>query len=93
VIIGENHSFDNVFATYRPPGHQHILNLMSEGIINPDGSPGPNFGKAAQLKASDKGAFSLTPTITGKYATLPAPNTTYVSKACDGLAGNSADTR
>ena len=21
VIIGENHSFDNVFATYRPPGH------------------------------------------------------------------------
>ena len=93
MIIGENHSFDNVFATYRPPGHQYILNLMSEGIINPDGSPGPNFGKAAQLKASDKGAFSLTPTITGKYATLPAPNTTYMSKACDGLAGNSADTR
>jgi phospholipase C len=23
VIIGENHSFDNVFATYQPPGRQH----------------------------------------------------------------------
>ena len=31
VIIGENHSFDNVFATYQPPGQQHIWNLMSEG--------------------------------------------------------------
>jgi acid phosphatase len=93
VIIGENHSFDNVFATYQPPRHQQIRNLLSEGIINANGSPGPNFGKAAQLKASDTHAYSVTPTITGKYATLPAPNTTYVSNTCDGLPGNSADTR
>jgi acid phosphatase len=93
VIIGENHSFDNIFATYRPPGHQHIANLLSKGIINANGTPGPYFAKAAQVTATDTGNFSLTPAITGKYATLPPPNTTYVSKACDGLPGNSADTR
>jgi acid phosphatase len=93
VIIGENHSFDNVFATYRPPDRQHIRNLLSEGIINASGSRGPNFAKAAQVKATDTGTYTLTPKVTGKYATLPAPNTTYVSNACDGLAGNSADTR
>ena len=51
VIIGENHSFDNVFATYQPPGHQKIWNLLSEGIVTKTGAPGPNFGKAAQLTA------------------------------------------
>jgi phospholipase C len=93
VIIGENHSFDNVFATYQPPNHQRIRNLLSEGIINAKGSPGPNFGKAVQLKASDTGTFTLTPKITGKYSPLPQPNTTYVSNACDGQAGDSPDTR
>ena len=29
VIIGENHSFDNVFATYQPPDHRKIWNLLS----------------------------------------------------------------
>jgi phospholipase C len=93
VIIGENHSFDNVFATYQPPNHQHIRSLRSEGIITKDGSAGPNFAKAEQLQATDAGNYTLTPTTTGPYATLPPPNTTYVSNACDGLNGNSPDTR
>jgi len=46
VIIGENHSFDNVFATYKPPRGQQIWNLRSEGIVNANGTPGPNFSKA-----------------------------------------------
>ena len=82
VIIGENHSFDNVFATYQPPGHQHIWNLLSEGIVTKNGSPGPNFAAASQLTASDTKKYTLTPTITGAYTTLPQPNTTYV---CQGL--------
>ena len=53
VIIGENHSFDNIFATYQPPGHQKIWNLLSEGIVTKTGAPGPNFAKAAQLTASN----------------------------------------
>ena len=93
VIIGENHSFDNVFATYRPPGHQHINNLLSEGIVTQKGTPGPDYTSASQLIASDTSKYTLTPTITGSYKTLPAPNTTYVSPACDGLPANTADTR
>jgi acid phosphatase len=93
VIIGENHSFDNIFATYRPPGHQHIQNLLSERVINKDGSPGPNFAKATQLTAREHGTYTLTPKLTGPYTTLPKPNTTFVSSACDGLPGNSTDKR
>jgi phospholipase C len=93
VIIGENHSFDNVFATYRPPGHQKIWNLLSEGIITASGAPGPNFAKAAQLTATNTKTYSLHPKTTGRYKVLPQPNTTYVSKGCDGLNGNSPDTR
>lgn len=93
VIIGENHSFDNVFATYQPPGHQRILNLLSEGIVTSRGTPGPNYTAASQLTAVNTTKYTLTPTITGKYKTLPAPNTTYVSPACDGLPANSTDTR
>ena len=29
VIIGENHTFDNVFATYQPPAGQKVENLLS----------------------------------------------------------------
>ena len=93
VIIGENHSFDSLFATYTPPRRQQIWNLLSEGIVNADGTPGPNFQKAAQLTASDTGAYTLTPPITGQYQTLPQPNTTYVATGCDGLPANSPDTR
>src|SRR5215470_19695702 len=91
IIIGENHSFDNVFATYKPPGRQHIWNLQSKGIVTRDGNPGPNFAKASQETASNTSTYTLRPKITGKYATLPAPDTTYVLSACDGLPGNSPD--
>jgi phospholipase C len=93
VIIGENHSFDNMFATYQPPGHQKIWNLMSEGIVTKTGAPGPNFKQARQLTASNTKTYSLNPKITGAYKALPPPNTTYVSQACDGLPLGGTDTR
>ena len=55
VIIGENRSFDHVFATYVPKGGQKVWNLLSEGIVNADGTPGPNFEKAHQRNAVDYG--------------------------------------
>jgi len=68
VIIGENRSFDHVFATYVPKRGQTVHNLLSEGIIQLDANknaiPGPNFRKAEQLSASDQGrqdAFLLSP--------------------------------
>jgi phospholipase C len=93
VIIGENHSFDNVFATYQAPKGQHVMNLLSEGIVTKSGGLGPNWKKAQQLTASDTKAYSLTPKITGAYTTLPRPNTTYVSPGCDGQTPGSPDTR
>src|SRR5580692_11214224 len=46
VIIGENRSFDHVFATYVPKRGQTGHNLVSEGIIQLDANknaiPGPN---------------------------------------------------
>jgi phospholipase C len=93
VIIGENHTFDNVYATYQPPKGQHIDNLLSEGIVTKNGDPGPNYSQAVQLKATNRRAYSLSPKIKGPYTTLPRPNTTYVSRACDGQKGNTTDKR
>src|ERR1700733_5030351 len=46
VIIGENRSFDHVFATYVPRHGQTVHNLLSEGIIRLDANknaiPGQN---------------------------------------------------
>src|ERR1700761_1694956 len=69
VIIGENRSFDHVFATYVPkPKGETVSNLLSKGIIQLDGNkdaiPGPNFQNAQQLSAQDVGttdAFLLSP--------------------------------
>ena len=69
VIIGENRSFDHVFATYVPqrPGEK-VFNLLSQGIVTLDDNgnaiPGPNFQKAHQSAAKDAGtadAFLLSP--------------------------------
>jgi phospholipase C len=63
VIIGENRSFDHVFATYQPTRREFVWNLLSEEIINADGTPGRNFSRAQQLAATDQApdAFLLNP--------------------------------
>src|ERR1700691_1195470 len=63
VIIGENRSFDHVFATYEPKRGQSVWNLLSEGIVNADGTPGPNFSKAQQSASMDNppDTFLLSP--------------------------------
>ena len=55
VIIGENRSFDHVFATYQPKAGEKVWNLLSKGIILPSGAPGPNFELAHQKAAVDLG--------------------------------------
>ncbi|WP_254062300.1 alkaline phosphatase family protein [Acidobacterium sp. S8] len=76
VIIGENRSFDHVFATYVPKKGEKVWNLLSEGIIKADGTPGPNFYKAEQSAAYDEApdAFMLSPVkTTFPKDVLPAP--------------------
>src|SRR6202171_4532104 len=49
VLIGENRSFDHLFGVYKPKGEdQTISNLLSKGIVNADGTPGPNYYRLAQ---------------------------------------------
>ena len=41
VIIGENRTFDHLFATYQPVNSgETVLNLLSEGVVKADGTPG-----------------------------------------------------
>ena len=75
LLIGENRTFDHVFATYTPPAGQTVNNLLSEGIVKADGTPGPNVAKAQQWQASQTGDYSNSPTRTGAYANLPQMNT------------------
>lgn len=73
VIVGENRSFDNMFATYRPKKGQTISNLLSQGIVKEDGTPGKNFNLAAQRLARNKGEYAPSPDIVGAYGLLPQP--------------------
>ena len=59
VVVGENLSFDNLFGTYRPQSNAKIRNLLSQGIVNRDGNPGPEFIKAAQRRAGLAGSRSV----------------------------------
>jgi phospholipase C len=71
VIIGENRSFDHIFAAYTPQSGQSVLNLLSQGIIKEDGTPGPNFSKAAQYRAQVYSTYESAPSHKEPYATLP----------------------
>src|SRR5712671_914231 len=51
LIIGENRSFDHLFGLFRPESGQSVWNLLSQQILNADGSPGPNFARARQWQA------------------------------------------
>jgi len=51
IIVGENRSFDHLFATYRPKSDdEHVLNLLSERIVKDDGSPSENFDRGHQFQ-------------------------------------------
>jgi phospholipase C len=76
VIVGENRSFDHLFGTYVPKPGEAVNNLLSEGIINADGTPGSNYSQATQFLADITGSTTYQPSpMTGKtaYLTLPAP--------------------
>ena len=74
VVVGENHTFDSLFATYQPPAGQTVRNLLSEGIVKTDGSAGGNYALAQQSKATNPGnTYALNPTRNGAYFWLPQP--------------------
>lgn len=85
VIIGENRTFDHVFATYTSPSGDRVQNLRSEGIVKEDGTPGPNFAKAAQKSAVNTSTYEISPSGKTTYPQLPVPGT-------DGAPSAASDT-
>ncbi|HXJ19268.1 MAG TPA: alkaline phosphatase family protein [Polyangia bacterium] len=73
VIVGENRTFDHVFATYKAKHGQHVDNLLSRHIINEDGTAGPAFGSVVQKTAVDSApdGFLLSPPHKAPYKVLP----------------------
>ncbi len=86
VIIGENRTFDHLFATYKPRDGEYVDNLLSKGIIREDGSPGPNYTKAAQFSTTVNNFYSINPTPKTPYNTtsnkLQSPGTSYAPQTC-----------
>jgi phospholipase C len=98
IVVGENRSFDDVFATYEPTDrHEKVHNLLSEGIVNADGTPGPNFAKAHQFQitsAPNGGKYFSSADLANKrlYKVLPPPDVSgapqtppYLGLTDDGL--------
>ncbi len=81
VIIGENRTFDHIFATYKPKKGQTVDNLLSKHIINEDGTPGPNFSLGLQYSAVDNhgDGYQISPMDKSLYSALPAPLTDSVT--------------
>jgi phospholipase C len=81
VLIGENRTFDHVFATYVPRSEDSVRNLLSEHIINADGTLGRNSAKAAQFQATPpfrtKYFISLDDNEKAAYQTLPEPTLNF----------------
>jgi phospholipase C len=75
VIVGENRTFDHIFATYQPKRGESVENLLSKKIVNEDGTPGPNFAFAQQFAAdaTDRATYQLAPKNKTLYSPLPAP--------------------
>ena len=84
VIVGENRSFDHLFATYVPKQGETVNNLLYEGIVKADGTAGANYARATQYNADATGSAVYQPSPSKKtpYAVLPAPLTGGPSDPC-----------
>ena len=75
VVIPENRSFDHTFGTYHPRHGQFVSNLLSKGIVNADGTPGPKFAAGVQFTVPPQPAYYIGAPSKTPYAVLPAPDT------------------
>src|SRR5579862_8230735 len=81
ILIGENRGLDHTFGVFKPKGKgQTISNMLSKGIVNVDGTPGPNFALAQQFAVSPQpnfyvGAPDIAKTLYSPGNLMPQPNT------------------
>jgi phospholipase C len=97
VFIGENRSFDNIYATYKPKGPQSIANLLSSEIVKNNGTPSKNYSLSMQFQIIQKDlstyfidalatphgktAYQTSPGKPLNSPPFPPPNTAYVPTA------------
>jgi phospholipase C len=104
VLIGENWSFDSIYATYKRKHGQMVGNLLSRGIVREDGTAGPNFSRSVQFQINQPYPatyFIDSQKTAGKTAyvkapmtpSFPPPNTAYVPSAPGGLSQSLATAR
>jgi phospholipase C len=92
VLMGENWTFDGIFATYQARNKQSVANMLSRGVVTASGAPGPNFAKSWQyqinqpypatyfidaLSTSGKTLYQQGPAV----PSFPPPNTAYIPTA------------
>jgi phospholipase C len=85
IIVGENRTFDHLFATYQPVSSDTVNNLLSQKIITASGAPGTNYAAAHQYSADVTGhpTYELSPTNKKTlYGVLPAPLNGGPSDVC-----------
>ncbi|HUK35762.1 MAG TPA: alkaline phosphatase family protein, partial [Vicinamibacterales bacterium] len=82
ILIGENRGLDHTFGVYKPKGkNQTISNVLSKGIVNEDGTPGPNYSLAQQYAVSAQPFWYVGAPNSAKAAyntttnLMPQPNT------------------
>jgi phospholipase C len=101
VLIGENRTFDHIYATYQPKQGQSVANLLSKGIIHSSGIAGPNYLRSMQFQINRPyppkyfidaiGTAGKTPYQQSPGApSFPVPNTAYAPSAPGGLAAGQA---
>ena len=93
VVVGENQSFDGVFATYTAPPGESVRNLLSEGIVRADGTPGRQYARAVQSRARSGTRFEIDPPRAGTYEHLPQPTITGVLDLKQRYIGTGPDAR
>jgi phospholipase C len=87
VLIGENRGLDHTFGVYKPKGKgETISNLLSKGIVNEDGTPGPNFSLAQQYSVGMQPSYYIGAPTAGKSPynavnAMPQPNTNGAPQA------------
>jgi phospholipase C len=93
VIVGENQTFDSIFATYVPASGEAVRNLLSAGIVRSDGTPGAQYARAAQFRALPQPRYSVSPPPGSPYPHLPRPTLIGVYDTHFKLVGQGPDPR
>jgi phospholipase C len=81
VLIGENRGLDHTFGIYKPKGKgETISNILSKGIVNEDGTPGPNFAQSQQFSVAMQPSYYIGAPANAKFPygssnLMPQPNT------------------